>query len=116
MRYTGTGSVFSCTRVTCLASGHCASVAPLVDLVHRCFRHRHIYRPKGTLRATNRAWWVSELRRNLARDLRNVRDLPSVECSWIVRWEREPSVARATAKQRTARLQRFGCSLVRKVT
>jgi DNA mismatch endonuclease (patch repair protein) len=83
-----------------------------VILVHGCFWHRHIRCAKSTLPAINRAWWVAKLRRNRARDRRNIR-----AAGWrvIVVWECELGVSRGTATQRSARLERFGRSLVRKV-
>ena len=78
-----------------------------VILVHGCFWHRHIGCAKSTLPATNRAWWVAKLRRNRARDRRNIRDLRVAGWRVIVVWECELGAAR---------LERFGRSLVRKVT
>ena len=86
-----------------------------VILVHGCFWHRHIGCAKSTLPATNRAWWVAKLRRNRARDRRNIRDLRAAGWRVIVVWECELGVARGTATQRAARLERFGRSLARKV-
>jgi DNA mismatch endonuclease (patch repair protein) len=87
----------------------------MVILVHGCFWHRHIGCAKSTLPATNRAWWVAKLRRNRARDRRNIRDLRAAGWRVIVVWECELGVARGTATQRAARLDRFGRSLVRNV-
>ena len=87
-----------------------------VILVHGCFWHRHIGCAKSTLPATNRAWWVAKLRRNRARDRRNIRDLRVAGWRVIVVWECELGAARGTAIQRAARLERFGRSLARKVT
>jgi DNA mismatch endonuclease (patch repair protein) len=86
-----------------------------IILVHGCFWHLHIGCVKSTLPATNRAWWVAKLRRNRARDRRNIRDLRAAGWRVIVVWECELGVARGTATQRAARLERFGRSLVRKV-
>jgi hypothetical protein len=61
------------------------------------------------------AKWVAKLRRNRARDRRNIRDLRAAGWRVIVVWECELGVARGTATQRAARLERFGRSLVRKV-
>ena len=87
-----------------------------VILVHGCFWHRHIGCAKSTLPATNRAWWVAKLRRNRARDRRNIRGLRTAGWRVIVVWECELGVSRGTATQRAASLERFGSSLVRKVT
>jgi DNA mismatch endonuclease (patch repair protein) len=86
-----------------------------IILVHGCFWHRHIGCAKSTLPATNRAWWVAKLRRNRARDRRNIRDLRAAGWRVIVVWECELGVARGTATQRATRLERFGRSVVRKV-
>ena len=86
-----------------------------VILVHGCFWHRHIGCPKGTLPATNRAWWVAKLRRNRARDRRNVRDLQAAGWRVIVVWECELGAGRGTDLQRAVRLERFARGLVRRV-
>jgi DNA mismatch endonuclease (patch repair protein) len=87
-----------------------------VILVHGCFWHRHIGCVKSTLPVTNRAWWISKLRRNRVRDRCNIRDLRAAGWRVIVVWECELGVSRGTATPRAARLERFGRSLVRKVT
>jgi DNA mismatch endonuclease (patch repair protein) len=84
--------------------------------VNGCFWHRHIGCAKSTLPVTNRAWWVAKLRRNRARDRRNVRDLRTAGWRVIGVWECELGVSRGTATERSARLERFGRSLVHKVT
>ena len=87
-----------------------------VVLVHGCFWHRHLGCAKSALPVRNRAWWAAKLRRNRARDRRNLRDLRAAGWRVIVVWECELGVARGTAIQRAARLERFGRFLVRKVT
>lgn len=87
-----------------------------VILMHGCFCYRHIGCYKSTLPTTNLAWWVAKLRRNRARDRRNIRDLRTAGWRVIVVWECELGVSRGTATERAARLERFGRSLVHKVT
>jgi DNA mismatch endonuclease (patch repair protein) len=80
----------------------------------RAALHRHGLRFRLPVR--NRAWWAAKLRRNRARDRRNLRDLRAAGWRVIVVWECELGVARGNAIQRAARLERFGRTLVRKVT
>jgi DNA mismatch endonuclease (patch repair protein) len=82
-----------------------------VVLVHGCFWHRHIGCAKSTLPATNRAWWVAKLRRNRARDRRNIRDLRAAGWRVIVVWECQLGALRGRAEQR---LEQFGRALARR--
>ncbi len=86
-----------------------------VILVHGCFWHRHLGCAKSTLPARNRAWWVAKLRRNRARDRRNLRDLRAAGWRVVVVWECELGAARGTAAERSMRLERFARALVRRV-
>jgi DNA mismatch endonuclease (patch repair protein) len=87
-----------------------------VILVHGCFWHRHIGCPRSSLPTHNRAWWVAKLRRNRARDRRNIRDLRAAGWRVIVVWECELGAGRGTAEQRLAKLERFGRALARRIS
>jgi DNA mismatch endonuclease (patch repair protein) len=58
---------------------------------------------------------VAKLRRNRARDRRNLRDLRAAGWRVIVVWECQLGAARGSAAERAMRLERFARTLVRRV-
>src|SRR5262245_52031392 len=74
-----------------------------VILVHGCFWHRHNCPWGRKVPASNRQYWVPKLRRNRARDKRNLAKLEALGWVPLTVWECELSDADALA----ARLVRF---------
>ncbi|MDQ8698169.1 very short patch repair endonuclease [Hyphomicrobium sp. LHD-15] len=57
-----------------------------IILVHGCFWHGHTCK-RGAPPATNRGFWTAKLKRNQARDLRNIRSLRQDGWRVLVLWE-----------------------------
>ena len=86
----------------------------MVILVHGCFWHRHLGCARSSLPDTNREWWAAKLRRNRARDRRNLRELRAAGWRVIVVWECQLGTGRGgTAADRASRMVRFAEGLVR---
>ena len=77
--------------------------ARVAIMIHGCFWHQHRCRRGKRKPASNRGYWLSKLRRNVARDVRVVRSLRRMGWRVLVVWECQTQDTEKLAE----RLRRF---------
>ena len=80
----------------------------IIIFVNGCFWHQHPKCRRSVHPKSNQAYWIPKIRKNVARDKKNLRELKKLGWKVITIWECElkPNRIHKSLKQLVARIQR----------